>query len=185
MIDLSKNVYLQKRSAGVSLPLSAMKGTEDWGCGDMASLKEWIEYFASYDIKVLQILPLWETSPREHCPYSALSAYAIDPIYISIKDVPEVQNSKNAQEILADLQPEIDNWRKNANVQFDSIKPAKYRVLWAAYEYFEKYSIHSFKEDISPQPQSSVPFIAESGKDTPAILFCKYGFLLKSIIFSP
>ncbi len=138
MIDLSKNPYLQKRSAGVSLPLSAMKGTDDWGCGDMSSLKEWIEYFSKYNIKVLQILPLWETSPREHCPYSALSAYAIDPIYISIKDVPEVQNCPAAQEILTDLKPEIENWRNNSAVQFDTIKPAKYRVLWAAYEYFEK-----------------------------------------------
>ncbi len=138
MIDLSKNPYLQKRSAGVSLPLSAMKGTEDWGCGDMSSLKEWIEYFSKYNIKVLQILPLWETAPREHCPYSALSAYAIDPIYISIKDVPEVQKYQAAQDILNDLKPEIENWRNNSAVQFDVIKPAKYRVLWAAYEYFEK-----------------------------------------------
>ncbi len=138
MIDLSKNPYLQKRLAGVSLPLSSMKGKDDWGCGDISSLKEWVEYFANYDIKILQILPLWETSPREHCPYSALSAYAIDPIYISVKDVPEVEKSQNAQEILADLKPEIDNWRKNLNVQFDAIKPAKYRVLWAAYEYFEQ-----------------------------------------------
>ena len=137
MIDLSKNPYLQKRSAGVSLPLSAMKGTEDWGCGDMSSLQEWIEYFSNYNIRVLQILPLWETSPREHCPYSALSAYAIDPIYISIKDVPEVQNCQAAQEIINDLKDNIENWRASQDVQFDAIKPAKYRVLWAAYEYFE------------------------------------------------
>ena len=137
MIDLSKNPYLQKRAAGVSLPLSAMKGKEDWGCGDMSSLQEWLEYFANYNVKILQILPLWETAPREHCPYSALSAYAIDPIYISIKDIPEVQKSENAQEILKDLQSEIVNWRNSTAVQFDAIKPAKYRLLWAAYEYFE------------------------------------------------
>ncbi|MBQ2312650.1 MAG: 4-alpha-glucanotransferase, partial [Elusimicrobiaceae bacterium] len=120
MIDLSKNPYLQKRSAGVSLPLSAMKGAEDWGCGDMSSLRDWIEYFSNYNIKVLQILPLWETSPREHCPYSALSAYAIDPIYVSIKDVPEIQKSPKAQEILNDLKPEIEKWRANSSVQFDT-----------------------------------------------------------------
>lgn len=142
MIDLSKNPYLQKRVAGVSLPLSSMKGTGDWGCGDMSSLQEWVEYFSKYDTKILQILPLWETAPREHCPYSALSAYAIDPVYISIKDVPEVQKSASAQDIIADLQPEIENWRKSENVQFDAIKPAKYRVLWAAYEYFEKEEKH-------------------------------------------
>ena len=138
MIDLSKNPYLQNRLAGISLPLSAMKGKEDWGCGDMSSLQEWVEYFSNYEVKILQILPLWETSPREHCPYSALSAYAIDPIYISIKDVREVQKSETAQEILKDLQPEIENWHNNQRVSFDSIKPAKYRVLWAAYEYFEQ-----------------------------------------------
>ena len=138
MIDISKNPYLKNRMAGISLPLSSMKGKEDWGCGDMSSLKEWIEYLSNYEVKILQILPLWETAPREHCPYSALSAYAIDPVYISIKDVPEVQKSQTAQEILEDLKPEIENWRNNSRVSFDAIKPAKYRVLWAAYEYFEK-----------------------------------------------
>ena len=138
MINLSNNPYLKNRLAGISLPLSSMKGKDDWGCGDMASLQEWVEYFSNYDIHILQILPLWETAPREHCPYSALSAYAIDPVYISIKDIPEVQKSQIIQEILKDLQPEIEKWHNSLRVEFDAIKPAKYRVLWAAYEYFEK-----------------------------------------------
>lgn len=138
MISLSNNPYLKNRLAGISLPLSSMKVKDDWGCGDMASLQEWVEYLSNYDMHILQILPLWETAPREHCPYSALSAYAIDPVYISIKDIPEVQKSPIAQEILKDLQPEIEKWHNSSRVEFDTIKPAKYRVLWAAYEYFEK-----------------------------------------------
>ena len=122
MISLSNNPYLKNRLAGISLPLSSMKVKDDWGCGDMASLQEWVEYLSNYDMHILQILPLWETAPREHCPYSALSAYAIDPVYISIKDIPEVQKSPIAQEILKDLQPEIEKWHNSSRVEFDTIK---------------------------------------------------------------
>lgn len=86
-LNLKDNNLLGNKRAGVLLPLFSMRSAGDWGCGDMASFKEWIEYLSGYGVKILQILPIHETEPGQNCPYSALSAYAIDPIYISIKDV--------------------------------------------------------------------------------------------------
>ena len=39
--------------------------------------------------RVLQLLPLNEMAPGQQSPYSAISAMAIDPIFISLRDVPE------------------------------------------------------------------------------------------------
>lgn len=137
-ISLQDNELIKNRKAGVLLPLSSMRSATDWGCGDMASFKEWITYFSGEGIKIIQILPLHETAAGENCPYTALSAYAIDPVYLSIADVPDVKNCKEAQELIAQTQDEINYWRGEKRVHFKYIKAAKYKVLWEAYNYFLK-----------------------------------------------
>lgn len=136
-LDLKENEFLKKKRAGVLLPLFSMRSASDWGCGDMASLKEWIEYLSGYGVSILQILPIHETEPDQVCPYSALSAYAIDPIYISIKDVPDAA-CPEAQELIDQIKDEISFWRGESKVHYKFIKSAKYKVLWAAYEHFLK-----------------------------------------------
>ena len=153
-IDLKDNALLKRRSAGVLLPLSAMRGTTDWGCGDMSSFKEWINYLGGEGVKMLQILPIRETAPMENCPYSALSAYAIDPVYISIEDVPEVQACQEAQDIINLSREEINHWRGEKTVPFKYIKTAKYKVLWAAYEHF----VHSEQELDTPRYKDFLAF---------------------------
>jgi 4-alpha-glucanotransferase len=137
-IDLKDNDLIKKRTAGVLLPLFSMRSSNDWGCGDMASFKEWINYLGGEGIKTLQILPIRETAPAENCPYSALSAYALDPVYISAEDVPEVKTSLPARELVKQLRDEINFWRGERAVQFKYIKAAKHKVLQAAYEHFVK-----------------------------------------------
>ncbi|MDR0953440.1 MAG: 4-alpha-glucanotransferase [Elusimicrobiota bacterium] len=135
-VDLKDNELIKTKRAGVLLPLFAMRSATDWGIGDMASLKEWIKYLSGEGVKVLQILPIHETAPEENCPYSALSAFAIDPVYLSIEDVPEVKAAPKAQELINKFRAEINLWRSQSSVSFKYIKSAKYKVLWAAYEYF-------------------------------------------------
>lgn len=137
-ISLQENELMKSRSAGVLLPLFSMRSASDWGCGDMASFKEWISYLGGEGIKILQILPIHETAAGENCPYTALSAYAIDPVYLSIEDVPEVKKSKEAQELITQTRDEINYWRAEAKAHFKYIKAAKYKVLWEAYNYFLK-----------------------------------------------
>lgn len=136
-LDLKDNDLLKKKRAGVLLPLFSMRSSSDWGCGDMASLKEWIEYLSTYGVSILQILPIHETEPNQTCPYSALSAYAIDPIYISIKDVPDADCAE-VKEIIKQFEDDISFWRGESKVHYKFIKAAKYKVLWAAYEQFLK-----------------------------------------------
>ncbi|MDR1684217.1 MAG: 4-alpha-glucanotransferase [Elusimicrobiota bacterium] len=138
MADLKDNPILNRRTAGVLLPLFSMRGSGDWGCGDMASFAQWIEYFAQAGVKVIQILPINECGPQENSPYSALSAYAIDPVYISMDDVPEVKASAAAQRIIEQSKEEIKYWRWEARLQFKYIKSVKLKTLWAAYEHFLK-----------------------------------------------
>ncbi|MDR0646290.1 MAG: 4-alpha-glucanotransferase, partial [Elusimicrobiota bacterium] len=135
-VNLRDNDTLKRRSAGVLLPLFSMRSASDWGCGDMASFKEWISYLCGEGVRLIQILPIHETTPYENCPYSALSAYAFDPVYISVEDVPDVRASLEAQDIIASIREEINYWREQKTLQLKYIKSAKYKVMYAAYEYF-------------------------------------------------
>ena len=55
-LDLKENKVINSRSTGVLLPLSAMRSANDWGCGDLESLKSWLTFFSKQGLKVLQIL---------------------------------------------------------------------------------------------------------------------------------
>ncbi|MBR4508745.1 MAG: 4-alpha-glucanotransferase [Elusimicrobiaceae bacterium] len=135
-IDLKENKVVNSRSTGVLLPLSAMRSANDWGCGDLDSLKSWLKFFGKQGLKVLQILPINETAPNENCPYSALSTYAIDPVYLDIENIPEYQKCEKAKAVVKELREDIEAWRKSKNTKFKQIKAAKYRVLWETYLYF-------------------------------------------------
>ena len=74
-------------SAGITVPLFSLRSRQSWGIGefpDMASAATWLRAACQ---SVVQILPLNELAPGESSPYSALSAMAIDPRYISIRRV--------------------------------------------------------------------------------------------------
>ena len=73
-MDLSLN----KKMAGVLAPLFALRRDEDLGIGDLAALREFIDWLAEAGFKLVQLLPINETGP-DNSPYNAISANAIEP----------------------------------------------------------------------------------------------------------
>lgn len=127
---------LSGRVNGILLPLSAMKTENDWGVGDFSSLRQWTEFFSSQGTKIVQILPLQETAQDQTCPYSALSAFATDPVYTDISDVPDVSASPRAREFIDSLAPKISEWRCAKKAPFFAVKQAKLKALWFGYQHF-------------------------------------------------
>jgi 4-alpha-glucanotransferase len=72
-----------KKRAGVSFPLVSLLNENSYGCGDIYSLHSVLSWAKKSGLSLIQILPLndlgWGRSP-----YSSISAFAIDPIYISL-----------------------------------------------------------------------------------------------------
>lgn len=127
---------LASRTNGILMPLAAMKTDNDWGVGDFSSLCEWARFLGSLGAKIVQILPLQETAPNQTCPYSALSAFAIDPVYIDVNAVREVRLSPAAAQTVRDLQGDITAWRMSRKAPFKAVKQAKLKALWQAYQFF-------------------------------------------------
>ena len=72
------------RIAGVMVPLFSLRTRADTGIGDIAALPAMIDLAKAMGDRAILFLPLDETSPGQASPYSALSLFAIDPIYIGL-----------------------------------------------------------------------------------------------------
>src|ERR1700732_5575457 len=68
----------EKKIAGVLAPLFGLRGENDLGIGDVAVLREFIDWAANIGFKLVQLLPINETG-GDHSPYNAISAMAIEP----------------------------------------------------------------------------------------------------------
>jgi len=136
---------LTGRTSGILLPVAAMRTENDWGVGDFNSLTQWVSFFAGQGTKIIQILPLQETAPGENCPYSALSAFANDPVYITVEQVRDVQVSMEAGEFIQSLAPQLAAWRQAKKAPFAEVKQAKIKALWMGYKHFlaEEQSVYS------------------------------------------
>ncbi|PCI36714.1 MAG: 4-alpha-glucanotransferase [Elusimicrobia bacterium] len=88
-----KILNLNKRRAGVIAPLSALRGPDDCGVGDVAALDEFFPWMNEAGMSVIQLLPLSDLAPLDACPYTAISAFAMDVAYLAPARLPEVQTS--------------------------------------------------------------------------------------------
>ena len=82
------------RIAGVMVPLFSLRTRTDAGIGDIAALGAMTDFAAAMAHRAILLLPLDETSPGFASPYSALSVFAIDPIYIGLDGLAGVEPPK-------------------------------------------------------------------------------------------
>src|ERR1019366_1556596 len=80
-----------RRRAGLLIPLFACPSSTSWGIGDISDLRAVTAWLAGAGQTVLQLLPINEMAPGQQSPYSAISAMAIDPIFISMPAVADFE----------------------------------------------------------------------------------------------
>jgi 4-alpha-glucanotransferase len=72
---------------GICLPLSALRSSRSSGIGEFLDLLPLIDWCKNVGFDCLQLLPLNDTG-FESSPYYPLSSSALDPIYLSLWDLP-------------------------------------------------------------------------------------------------
>lgn len=81
--------HASRRVAGVLVPVSALRSEHSAGCGEFADLPALGTWCRDVGLALIQILPVNDTG-SDSSPYSALSAFALHPIYVRIRDIPEL-----------------------------------------------------------------------------------------------
>jgi len=115
---------------GLFVPLFALRSGSDGGIGDTETLKELIGWCGARGIRVLQLLPINETS-GDNSPYNAVSSVALEPstLAMTVAAVPGLEES-DRQECLPD---DVLNELRSGSVQYARIKAIKQELLWRAF----------------------------------------------------
>jgi 4-alpha-glucanotransferase len=79
------------RGAGVSIPVFSLRSRDSFGVGEFNDLKLLADWAKKTRLKVIQLLPVNDTIStntwKDSYPYSAISAYALHPLYLNLDEV--------------------------------------------------------------------------------------------------
>jgi 4-alpha-glucanotransferase len=126
------------------MPLSACTTTASWGIGDISDLEPLTAWLAAAGQRVLQLLPINEMAPGQQSPYSAISAMAIDPIYINIPAVDDFAALGGESALSAADHGELANVRCAPRIAYAAVRRLKQRALRAA---FNRFAAEEVKHD--------------------------------------
>ncbi len=122
-----------ERIAGLLTPLFALRTEDDLGIGDLAALRQFIDWSRGYGFGLVQLLPINETG-GDHSPYNAISSRAIDPTTLYLAPgSPEDLSEAAFQEVVAGV--DLKALRRGA-VKYEIVKPLKKKLLESSYHAF-------------------------------------------------
>lgn len=124
------------RRSGLLIPLFSAPSSSSWGIGEIGDVGPLCAWLAASGQRVLQLLPLNEMAPGNQSPYSALSTMAIDPIYISLREVDEFRWCGGEASLDESDRERLREVRAAASVQYRTIRDIKHRALCAAFDRF-------------------------------------------------
>ncbi|MCL2626728.1 MAG: 4-alpha-glucanotransferase [Cystobacterineae bacterium] len=75
---------MYSRRSGVLLPLFSLRTKTDWGVGDLGAASLFLDTLAKAKQRMWMLLPLLPTLPEDASPYSTLSAFGLNPLYIDL-----------------------------------------------------------------------------------------------------
>src|SRR5687767_1597978 len=121
------------RVSGVTIPLFSVRTRADWGIGQISDLPTCAAFFLAAGQRLVQVLPTHELADGETSPYGALSAFALDPIYIDVASVPELDAAVITRALGDEGRVELERVRALPHVDYRAVRALKRRVLGAAF----------------------------------------------------
>ena len=111
--------------AGTLVPVFSLRTKESFGVGDFGDLKMMIDWVAETKQKVLQVLPINDTTSThtltDSYPYSCISIFALHPQYADLRQLPQIADKKKAAEFEA-LRKELNELKQ---IDYERVNDAK------------------------------------------------------------
>jgi 4-alpha-glucanotransferase len=105
------------RGCGVAVPVFSLRSAAGLGVGEFADLKPLADWAAVTGLRMIQILPVNDTTAAhawtDSYPYSAISVFALHPLYLRLDELPYPMPREFAAELAAAREalnplPEVD-----------------------------------------------------------------------------
>lgn len=95
--------FFSFKGAGTAIPVFSLRSDDSFGIGDFLDLRKMIDWAALTHQQLIQMLPVNDTTTtqtwRDSYPYSAISCYALNPMYLGINEFP-LKNKKRMKMFL-------------------------------------------------------------------------------------
>jgi 4-alpha-glucanotransferase len=128
---------LRSRRSGLLIPLFSIPSTRSWGIGEIGDLEAICAWLARAGQRVLLMLPINEMPAMESSPYSALSAMAIDPQFITLDTVEDFVAVGGEHALEPEWRARLNAVRSAAAVDYPTVRALKSTALHRAFEHFQ------------------------------------------------
>lgn len=117
------------RLAGTLVPVFSLRSEGSFGVGDFGDLKSMINLVYATGQRVLQILPVNDTTTthswQDSYPYSCISIFAIHPQYVDLRELPALTNAKQRNDFEA-LREQLNALPQ---IDYEQVNTAKIKYL--------------------------------------------------------
>lgn len=152
-----------RRIVGVTVPLFSLRTASSWGIGEIGDLPAAARLLAPAGVAMLQILPINEIAGGNTSPYGALSAFGIDPMYITLTAVDDLRALGNEEVLGKDGAAKLEALRSAPAVDYEGVRELKRRALIAGLKVFYGHELGAPGEP-TPRARSFRSFEAEHGR---------------------
>ena len=122
------------KCAGTVIPVFSLRSENSFGIGDFGDLKKCIDWLEITSQKILQILPVNDTTQthtwKDSYPYNAISIYALHPIYLNLNAMGEL-NAVDRRVFYEDKKAVLNALEEIDYEQADIFKWLFFRELFA------------------------------------------------------
>lgn len=138
------NISPETKVAGILAPLFALRGEHDLGIGDVAALRELIDWARTIGFEVVQLLPINEVG-GDNSPYNAISSVAIDPMTLHLAPgSPQDLSQFDFDGVMKAA--DLDKLRRG-RVQYEHVRRLKRALLERAFANFESKAASSRRQE--------------------------------------
>ena len=122
-----------EKLAGTLIPVFSLRSKGSFGVGDLGDLKMMIDWVAETNQRVLQVLPINDTTSThtwtDSYPYSAISIFALHPQFADFRQLPEIKDKKKAREMEA-LRKELNELKQIDYERVNNTKTDYLRIIF-------------------------------------------------------
>jgi 4-alpha-glucanotransferase len=130
---------LNGRHAGLVIPLFSIPSRASWGIGEIPDIRQFAAWLAAAGQSLMQLLPINEIAVGQTSPYSAMTAMAIDPMFIGVRDVQEFGAFGGESAMGREWREALERARRSPRVDYPLVRDLKGRALRMAFERFREH----------------------------------------------
>ena len=124
------------RESGVLVPLFSIRSASGWGLGEIPDLVPFARWAVSAGFSLVQVLPVNEAARGQNSPYTAISAFAIDPVYLALDASEDFLAAGGPDALTAADRALLAELRASPAVRWREIRALKERACEIAFRSF-------------------------------------------------